>query len=203
MKTIVYTKSYSPPPFDKRAALKYAGACGEDDRLSSLIDECFDEIAEKLSYKLCYAEFPLTRVENSLDFGFAKVTSAKLSARLSDCDRVIIFASTLGIEIDRIISRYCVSSPAKALIMQAIGAERIEALCDLFSSLQRENGLRAGLMTTERFSAGYGDLPLGFQRDVFRVLDCPRKIGLTLNGSLLMSPTKSVTAIIGIKRISK
>jgi len=36
------------------------------------------------------------------------------------------------------------------------------------------------------------------QRDIFAVLDCPRKIGLSLNGSLLMSPSKSVTAIIGI-----
>ena len=29
-------------------------------------------------------------------------------------------------------------------------------------------------------------------------MDCPRKIGLTLNESLLMSPSKSVTAIFGI-----
>lgn len=50
-----------------------------------------------------------------------------------------------------------------------------------------------------RFSAGYGDLPLEVQKDIFRVLDCPRKIGLTLNDSLLMSPTKSVTAIVGIE----
>ena len=49
-----------------------------------------------------------------------------------------------------------------------------------------------------RFSPGYGDLPLELQKDVFRVLDCPRKIGLSLNESLLMSPSKSVTAIIGI-----
>ena len=49
-----------------------------------------------------------------------------------------------------------------------------------------------------RFSPGYGDLSLEMQRDIFRVLDCPRKIGLTLNESLLMSPSKSVTAIIGI-----
>ena len=39
---------------------------------------------------------------------------------------------------------------------------------------------------------------LRYQKDIFSVLDCQRKIGLTLNDSMLMSPTKSVTAIIGI-----
>ena len=36
------------------------------------------------------------------------------------------------------------------------------------------------------------------QKDIFAALDCPRKISLSLNESLLMSPSKSVTAIIGI-----
>ena len=37
------------------------------------------------------------------------------------------------------------------------------------------------------------------QKDIFKILDCSKKIGLTLTDSLLMSPTKSVTAIVGIK----
>ena len=44
----------------------------------------------------------------------------------------------------------------------------------------------------------YGDLPLDFQKDVFRILDTPKAIGLTLTDALLMMPSKSVTAIIGI-----
>ena len=57
-----------------------------------------------------------------------------------------------------------------------------------------------GLPLSARFSAGYGDVPLELQRDIFALLDCPRRIGLTLNESLLMSPSKSVTAIVGISR---
>ncbi|MDD6316889.1 MAG: Vitamin B12 dependent methionine synthase activation subunit, partial [Clostridia bacterium] len=34
--------------------------------------------------------------------------------------------------------------------------------------------------------------------DIIRALDCPRKIGLCLNQSLLMSPSKSVTALVGL-----
>ena len=57
-----------------------------------------------------------------------------------------------------------------------------------------------GVFLKPRFSPGYGDLPLSMQTDIFRVLDCPRKVGLTLNNSLLMSPSKSVTAIMGIHK---
>ena len=48
-----------------------------------------------------------------------------------------------------------------------------------------------------RFSPGYGDLSLEVQKEIFSLLDCPRKIGVSLGDSLLMTPSKSVTAIIG------
>jgi cobalamin-dependent methionine synthase I len=50
-----------------------------------------------------------------------------------------------------------------------------------------------------RFSPGYGDLPLELQTNLFKVLDCQHFIGLTLNDSMLMSPSKSVTAIVGLR----
>ena len=82
--------------------------------------------------------------------------------------------------------------------MQAIGAERIEALCDSLCEELKSSLKTEGKTSKPRFSPGYGDLPLSFQKDVFRVLEPEKRIGLTLNASLLMSPTKSVTAIIGI-----
>ena len=112
----------------------------------------------------------------------------------------VVFGATVGLAIDRLIARYGHISPVKALFFQAIGAERIEAVCDLFcADIQREYAA-CGYQAGARFSPGYGDFPLSAQRDIFRVLDCSRKIGLSLNSSLLMSPSKSVTAIIGLSR---
>ena len=54
-----------------------------------------------------------------------------------------------------------------------------------------------------RFSPGYGDLPLSAQKNIFAVLDPERRIGLTLNSSLLMSPSKSVTAFVGLGNTEK
>ena len=39
---------------------------------------------------------------------------------------------------------------------------------------------------------------IGSPSDFFELLDCNRQIGVSLNDSLLMTPSKSVTAIFGI-----
>ncbi len=194
----VYTKTYIEPPIDKREILRYSGAGAGAVELDTLTRECLAELDGALTYKICWRTFDISADGTMLDLGFTKTASSALSKNLHGCDRIVLFAATVGIELDRLIARYSRVSPSKALILQAIGAERIEALCDAFcveiSELAKENGCSV----CPRFSPGYGDLALSLQRDIFSVLDCSRKIGLTLNESLLMSPTKSVTAIIGI-----
>ena len=51
-----------------------------------------------------------------------------------------------------------------------------------------------------RDSPGYGDFPLEAQREILVILDTPRKIGVSLTDSLLMVPSKSVSAVIGVAR---
>ena len=178
---MVYTKTYDAPPVDRREILRYAGVRGDAPEIEALLDECLKEAEGKLTYKVCYGGFPVSF--------FDSVDSKDLKKVLEGCSGVILFAATVGIGIDRLIARYASVSPTKSLLFQAIGAERIEALCDEFNS---EFG-------GSRFSPGYGDLPLQFQKEIFKVLDCPKRIGLTLNASMLMSPSKSVTAMIGVK----
>ena len=67
----------------------------------------------------------------------------------------------------------------------------------------RQTKLKMGETLRPRFSAGYGDLPLEYQRRIFDLLDPPTHIGLTLNDSYLMSPSKSVTALIGVEKIKE
>ena len=190
----VYVKSYPAPAFNQKEILRYAGVKQSTAELTALVLECIQELDGILSYKVCFAEYPVKVLEDSIDLSFAVVRSKDLAKNLKDCKRCILFSATVGIGIDRLIAKYNVLSPTKALIFQAIGAERIESLCELFTDEIKEK------YTTvrPRFSAGYGDLPLEMQKDIFTALDCSKKIGVTLNESLLMSPSKSVTAIIGI-----
>ena len=198
MRNIVYIKTYDAPEYNQKEILRYAGVKETSKEIAELMQSCLDEIKDKLVYKVCYAQFPISFCGKYLDLSFAKTDSVNLQRNLNNCDSFVLFAATVGIELDRLIARYAKVSPAKALMLQAIGTERIESLCDTFNHEIKEQMALLAKKTVPRFSPGYGDLPIEIQRDIFRVLDCPRKIGITLNKSLLMSPSKSVTAIIGI-----
>ena len=175
--------------FNKKEISRYAGNLQDEE----LLAECISEVSDKLVYNVCYQKFPFEKQCETLNLGFAQVNSADLAKNLDGCDGILLFAATVGVELDRLIMKYCKISPVKALIFQAIGAERIEKLCDQFcKDMAKEENIKP------RFSPGYGDLPLDLQKEIFAALDCGKNIGLTLNDSMLMSPTKSVTAIVGI-----
>ena len=197
----IFVRSYDAPEYDMGEIMRYAGIKEKNNEMEALINASISEIKGKLSYKICFGEFSLSFLEDYIDLGFAKTESEKLKINLRGCHKAIAFAATLGIELDRMIARYSHTSPAKALIFQAIGAERIEALCNSFCRDLAEEKALVGEKLRPRFSPGYGDLSLDIQKDIFRALDCPRRIGLTLCESMMMSPSKSVTAIIGISDI--
>ena len=194
----VYTETISLPQVNRQEILRYAGAKEETPEFSALLENALAEVQPLLTGKVCWTEYPIEKSGASLDLGFVTVRSEALSRNLAGCDRIVVFAATVGLAPDRLIARYGHLSPSRALLLQAIGAERIEALCDAFCGKIRTKAAIQGLHTVPRFSPGYGDFPLDLQKDIFRILDCSRKIGLTLNESLLMSPSKSVTAIIGL-----
>ena len=195
---MICVQSFSLPPVNRREILRYAAAKEETPELSGLLDDALAEALPHITGKVCWSEFPVSRDGQLLHLGFAETDSESLRRNLQGCDRIVVFAATLGLSLDRLIARYGYQSPAKALMLQAIGAERIEALCDTFCQWLQQEVCQQDLHPMPRFSPGYGDFPLQMQEPIFRVLDCPRKIGLTLNESLLMSPSKSVTAIVGL-----
>ena len=74
----------------------------------------------------------------------------------------------------------------------------MEAVCDEVNALLEKEAAEEGRSLRRRFSPGYGDLGLENQKGVFELLNPAKLIGLTLMDTLIMSPEKSVTAIIGI-----
>jgi cobalamin-dependent methionine synthase I len=84
-----------------------------------------------------------------------------------------------------------------------LGNERIEALCDAFNEDMRTVKSLSGESLRPRFSAGSGDFSIEYQKKLFEILDPPTSIGLTLNDSYLMTPLKSVTALIGVEKIKE
>ena len=189
--------SMLPAP-DRGEVLRYAGVREGDMATLDLLEDCIREAEGVISPAVCYAEYPARTDGDMCELGFARVESHSLARNIAECDRMILFAATLGIGADRLIMRYSRTAPARAVMLDALLAERIEAVCDAF-----EREAAEGRSARPRFSAGYGDLPLEFQREIFRALSPERHIGLTLNASLLMSPSKSVTAILAFPKEEK
>ena len=181
----VLTKTLNEPVFCKKEILRYAGCKEITENVNELIHSCINEVRPYLAYRVCYCELELKISGNICDFGLFSVESSALARSFEGKEKIVLFGATAGTEIDRLIVKYGRLSPSRALMIQAIGAERIEALCDSFCEK-----IGCGI----RFSPGYGDLSLEVQKKIFDILDCSKRIGLTLNDSLLMSPSKSVTA---------
>ena len=194
----VFVKTYSTPRVDEREIFRYAGQKTQaDELLQGILKDCLTECLPLLSYRVCYAVGKGTDIIAALGNAY---TGELVKRRLEVAEYAVVFGATVGLEIDRLIIRYGEISPTKALLLQAVGAERIESLCNVFCEDLQEEFNEKGLGVGARFSAGYGDFPLTAQNRIFQLLSPQRKIGLTLNESLLMSPTKSVTAIVPILR---
>lgn len=136
---------------------------------------------------------PYRRLQQFID------QSTTLSARLAGCHAAYLICATIGTAIDAFQRRHSVLSGTDALIIQAIGAERIEAYADACER-EIETELETGESLVERYSPGYGNFPLDAQGEFFSILDPPRAIGVSLTDTNLMVPSKSITAIIGVKR---
>ena len=202
MMSMIGTDSFSAPEWNLKEVKRYARIRGADQGFESLIDACIREAAPVLSYRVCHIFLPLEHNGDLLSFGTITTGSKTIKKAIGDKNAVLVFAATVGAPFDLLIRKYSAISPAKALIFQAIGAERVESLCDAFCRKYDAVDLAPdGLCLTPRVSPGYGDIPLEMQRDIFAMLDCPRKIGLTLDESLMMSPSKSVTALCGVESL--
>ena len=82
-------------------------------------------------------------------------------------------------------------------MLQACAAALLEEYCDSEQEKIARELEPEGLYLRPRFSPGYGDLDIHYQKPLMRMLDCAKKIGLTMTDSYMMTPTKSVTAVIG------
>ena len=188
---------------DRHEVLRYLGY-GRDADCSDILDaveKCIAEIQPKTTPRAVYDVFDIHEGSGGvLSLGFTETGSESLKRNLKDCEKIILFTATVGIETDRIIQRYSHVSPSNALIAQAVGATVIEAWCDFLCEYFAAEAESMGYHLRPRFSPGYGDFPLEVQKRIFSVLDCNRKIGVSLTDSLLMVPGKSVSAIVGLSR---
>lgn len=160
-----------------------------------IIGECLEELKKVAVCKFSAVRNRVEYLDNEwLDIGFGEFTSATLMKNLQGCKEVFIFAVTLGHGVDRLLNGLSRISPAKYFITDALASSLAEAAADKTDEL-----LRKDILCRPRFSPGFGDLKLDVQPKILEIVNGQRLLGITTNKSYMMSPGKSVTAIMGIK----
>ena len=190
---------------DIREAVRYLGYHGvtPDEEIMRGISDCIRDLQRAVTPRFVYERFPLS-VQKEPDaaplicLADIQIRSRNLAKNLERCCGVYLMAVTLGPGPDRLIKRASVSSMSRAVIYQAAAAAMTEEWCDRINERIRLEAEKEGLYTRPRYSPGYGDLPLEMQKDISRLLNMPKEIGVSLTQSLLMTPSKSVTALIGV-----
>lgn len=180
-------------------ASRYMGVRGEPDAaVTALLDRFEPVVRERMRPAYVYRELRTEEREEGIvlpDVGLT-LTGEDVRRHLSGCGRVVMLAATLSAEADKLIRQSQVEGMAEAMAVDALCSAAIEQVCDraeeeIFSAIDAP-------YRTWRFSPGYGDLPIGSQRDFLNALNAQRRIGLTVTASCLLIPSKSVTALIGI-----
>ncbi len=189
---------------DADDVLRYMGSlnCGELS-VTSLAKEALSKIYEVADLKALREDFFIRKEDGCLDLGFMKTESASLCKNLEGCEKIILFGATIGVMADRMIQKYSLISPSLALACQASATALVEKWCDYLEEEWKNEALKEGFCLKTRFSPGYGDFPLCAQREIFNAISLTKEVGMTLTDSLLMVPSKSVTALIGMKKIKE
>jgi len=180
----------------KDEVLRYLGYRGQsiDDNLKMQIESCIKAVKDCAKARLTYRVLPVkdSKIEG-LD-----LQGNDIRKLLEGCHLAIAMAATLGPEAEALLRRTEVTNMADAVIMDSAQSSAIENVCDNFESDVRLEYRKQGLYLTDRYSPGYGDLPLTSQKTIAELLVAEKRIGLTVTENMIMIPRKSVTCIIGI-----
>ena len=85
-----------------------------------------------------------------------------------------------------------------AAVVDAMASAVMEELCNALEAEIRTSVQAQGHYLTGRFSPGYGDCPLTLQQPFAIALDTVRGLGMAVTPENLLTPRKSVTAILGV-----
>ena len=189
-----------------KEAVRYLGYGNHavDNHTLDLVEDSFRELDQVGRMKIVYRIFDVSMEKDGhLTIGKLKIESKNLSRNLKGCDQAIVLGATLGTGVDMLIRKYSLTDMARVVVLQACGAAMLEEELDQWQETITERFFQENLYLRPRFSPGYGDFSIEHQRMIIRMLEASKKIGLTVTDSLMLSPSKSVTAVIGISETKR
>lgn len=178
----------------KETALKYLGHTGQNitEDMERLLDECIKEVRQVSQPKVISQRFDLSAEPLKIKDLDLCLPGEQLKDAFAQCTHCLLLGATLGITLERKIKYYGKINMTKAAVMDAVSSAFLEEYCDEY-----EEGLGYPNRTF-RLCPGYGDIPLSLNREIARVLEIGKRLGITLTPDNLMIPQKSMLGLIGI-----
>ena len=200
IKNTVYSHFFNSKNINlpRKEILRYMACKEEDANTQNLIYQFVPIVKNAASPKISYAFFDLEKNDDTVFIEKESLKSKALFKNLMCSDSAIVFSLTLGIEIDRLISKYSVLSPASALCINAIATALIEEYANIFCGEIKDILKGEKLFLMPRFSPGYADFDLKNQELFIKLTNAEKICGINLTQSYMMTPSKSITAIMGV-----
>lgn len=195
----------------RHAAAGRAGLAEDfiDSMVISQLDRCISAVSETSMPKYTYKVFDLERISSGAEARDAEPkimlanTSVEIAGNdaaklLAQCSSCIVLAVTLGRQNEMMLRRAQITDMTEAVILDSCSSSAVESVCEQLNEDLRAEYEKRGLFLTDRYSPGYGDMPLTLQPELCGLLQTEKRIGLSVSPGLTLIPSKSVTAIIGI-----
>ena len=186
-------KNLTPDPAERRARLGTPSdsPLPEEFELDNLL-------RESLSPLYLVERVRVITSGDEITVGKISCVSGALSRVLEGAEYAYILVATLGFGVDRRIARATAESTSGGFITDALADCYIESLADYVSREIIAPELSSGEELGRRFSPGYADLALDLNKDIIDVTGASARLGIRFTESGLMTPKKSITAIIPI-----
>lgn len=183
-----------PEAIDLRQAARYLGAPGEPDGATlALLERCAPPLLRAAMPKAVWLS-----ADTAALAGSGILRGEDIRRHLAGCGHAVLLAVTLGPMVDSQIRRAAVGDVAAGAAADALASALAEQMADAAEHRLRQWAAEQGLFLTGRFSPGYGDWPIAVQPLVAETLDTARQMGLYVTDTCLMTPRKSVTALLGV-----
>ncbi len=200
-------QSYDIRSVDRAEVLRYLGYAGQelspelDARVDDVVTHCLDVARPRGTVRVFEVAgrgekdgAPVVRLEGTA----LELRGRSISEHLDGAVAVGVLAVTAGAGVDAELRRLSFTDRIAQVVFDAAGSALVERAADAAEAGVVTAAADRGLFCGSRFSPGYGDLPLATQPVLLAALDAQRALGMTLSAELLMSPTKSVTAVVGL-----
>lgn len=183
-------------------ALYYLGYKGNapDENTRQLLDVCEKEVLNTAQPKYLYKTFDLAFNEDNIELVGSSVflRGGDIREHLSGCEKAVLMCATISSSIDLLIRKAQVTDMARAVIINSLASVAVEQVCDKVEKKIYDEYKE--YYKTFRYSPGYGDLPIDIQGDILNTLNSQKLIGLCTGSTNMLTPVKSVTAVIGLSK---